>query len=142
MTSASFEGVLPDERVLRADLFFDPWRTVIVYIADFSDIFGHGLLGTRLHVFTILLVKHHFKLLILRIILSSDLENADVLCRDVLGRRVVTLVVYGFGDEGDSPRRGFLEYRLRGDRGREDTSSTVRVKLGEMLVLIWPIALG
>ena len=54
----------------------------------------------------------------------------------------MTLVVYVFGDEGDSPRRGFLEYRLRGDRGREDTSSTVRVELSQMLVLIWPISLG
>ena len=142
MTPASFEGVLPNQRVLRADLFFYPWRAVIVYIAYFSDIFGHSLLGTRLNAFTILLVEHHFELLILHIVLGSDLENADVLGRDVLGRCVVTLVVYGFRDHGDSPRRGFLEYRLRGDRGREDTSSTVRVELCEMLVLIWPISLG
>ena len=85
MTPASFEGVLPDERVLRTDLFFDPWRTVIVYIAYFSDIFGHSLLGTRLHAFTILLVEHHFELLILRIVFGGDLEDADVLCRNILG---------------------------------------------------------
>ena len=54
----------------------------------------------------------------------------------------MTLIVYGFRNHGDSPRRGLLEHRLRGDRGREDTSSTVRVELGEMLVLIWPISLG